>query len=96
VGALHPDAVQHGDRVGDRAVLAVAMRIGRDVRRRVAARGVRDAAVAGREVPHLRLPAAVVTGELVDEQQRLASAGDLGVQGDAVVSVDHGHDRPSG
>jgi hypothetical protein len=35
----------------------------------------------------------VVTGELVDEQQRLAGPGDLGVQGDAVVGVDHGHGK---
>src|SRR6185437_14542733 len=39
--------------------------------------------------PHLRFPAPVVAGELVDEQERLALAGLLGVQLYAVV----GHDR---
>ena len=66
-------AVQHRDRVGDRALLGVGRRVGGHVRRRVAAGRVGHAAVAAGEEPDLRLPAPVVAGELVDEQQRLAA-----------------------
>jgi hypothetical protein len=83
------EAVEHGDRVRHRALLGVRLRVGGHVRRRVAAGRVGDAAIGPREEPHLRLPAAVVAGELVDEQERLALTGLLGMQLHAVV----GHDR---
>jgi len=83
------EAVEHSDRVGDRPLLGVRLRVGGHVRRGVAAGRVGDAAIGRREEPHLRLPAPVVAGELVDEQERLALAGLLGVQLHAVV----GHDR---
>src|ERR1039457_1118254 len=59
---------------------------------------VGDTAVGRREVPDLRLPAAVIAGELVDEQQRLPRACLLRVQRDAVVGHDCWHDgfSPSG
>ncbi len=88
VGLVDAQAVQHRDRVGDRAGLRVGARIGGHLRGRVPARRVGDAAVAGREEPDLRLPAPVIAGELVDEQQRLAQPGLLGVQRHAVVRHD--------
>jgi hypothetical protein len=88
MGALYPGTVEHGDRVGNRPVLAVGGGIVRRVGRRVAARRVGDALVGPGEEPDLRLPAPVVSGELMDEQQRSAGPGDLGMQPDAVVSPD--------
>jgi hypothetical protein len=91
VGALRAEAVQDGDRIGDRPRLAIGGGIGGNVGGRVPARGVREAPVGTGEVPDLRLPASVVAGELVDEQQRRSGAGGFRVQRDAVVGVDHGH-----
>src|SRR5260370_40468780 len=83
------EAVEHRDRVGDGAALGVGGGVGGHVRGRVAAGGVGDTAVSRGKEPDLRLPAAVIAGELVDEDQRLPLTGFLGVQRDAVV----GHDR---
>ena len=78
---------EHSDRVGDRPLLGVRLRVGGHVRRRVAAGRVGDAAIGRREEPHLRLPAPVVTGELMDEQQRRTGivAGVRGNEGLAVL-----------
>ena len=54
------------------ALLRIALDVRWHVRRRIAARVVGDAAVAAREMAHLRLPAAVVAGELVHEHDRRA------------------------
>jgi len=59
--------------------------VARDVGRRIAARRVDDAAVAAAQRADLRLPAAVVARELVDEEDRRAVAGLLPVQADPVV-----------
>ena len=91
VGAVDAQAVQHRDRVGDRAGLRIGLRLCGHLRRQVPARRVGDAPVGRGEVPDLRLPAPVVAGELVDEQQRLALAGFLGVQRHAVVGHDPRH-----
>jgi hypothetical protein len=69
VGTIDPGGVQHGDRVGDGPRLGVGLEVARNVGRRIAAGGVGDAPVAPAEGAELRLPAAMVAGELVDEQE---------------------------
>ena len=55
-------------------------RVFRHVGRRVAALAVGDAAVRAGEVPHLRLPGAVVRRIFMDEHHRRAAAGFLDVE----------------
>src|SRR5260370_25901568 len=83
------EAVEHRDRVGDRAALGVGGGVGGHVRGRVAAGGVGDTAVSRGKEPDLRLPAAVIAGELLHEDQPLPLTGFLGVQRDAAA----GHAR---
>ena len=85
------ERVEHAADVVARARLRVALEVLGHVGGRIAARVVGDAAVAAREVAHLRLPAAVVAGELVHEDDRRAAAGLLVVQLDAVVGVQRWH-----
>ncbi len=80
-----PQRIEHAADVVARARLRVALDILGHVGGRIAARVVGDAAVAAREVAQLRLPAAVVAGELVHEHDRRAAAGLLVVELDAVV-----------
>jgi hypothetical protein len=87
VGLGDAEVVEDGDRVGDRALLRVRRLVDGDVRRRVAAGGVGDAAVPRGKGSHLRLPAAVVAGELVDEQEGKARADAFDVQADSVVGT---------
>src|SRR5579863_9497988 len=47
--------------------------------------------VTAREVTHLRLVAAIVTGEFVDEDQRGAVAGLFIIEADLIVRRDEGH-----
>jgi len=75
-------------------LLRVGGRVGRHPGRRVPPGRVRHAPVAAAEEPHLRLPAAVVTRELVDEQQRRPGPGALRVERHAVAGHDRGHLRP--
>jgi hypothetical protein len=49
--------------------------------------------MAPAEEPHLRLPAAVIAGELVHEHDRLALAGVLVIQSHAVVGRCLAHPR---
>src|SRR3989441_1055397 len=65
-------------------VLRVGLRILRHVRRRVATRVEGDRAIAAREEAPLEVPAPVVAGELVDEDERQALARFLVVEIDAV------------
>jgi hypothetical protein len=83
--------VEHRDDVVALALLLVVLRALRHVARRIAARVVGDAAVRACEVAQLRLPAAMVAGELVHEHERRAAAGLFVVQVDAVVGADRGH-----
>ena len=83
--------VEHRDGVGHGAQLRVGAHVLRDVGRRVAARVVDQAAVPVAEVLDLRREAAMVAGELVDEQERLAAAGLLPVQAHPVVGGCEGH-----
>ena len=64
------ERIHDRDDVAAGNVLTVAGRITRYVRRRIAARGKRDAAMRTREIAHLRFPRSIVAGELVDEHDR--------------------------
>src|SRR3989454_12777628 len=60
-------------------------------RSRKAARIEGDATEVAREKAHLRLPAAIVAGEFMDEQQRHAAARCLVIELDAVLGGGVGH-----
>src|ERR1700722_11619160 len=79
------ECVEHAANVVARPLLRVALDIRGNIRRRVAARIVEDAAVALREIPHLRLEAAEVASEFMHEHNRRAGAGFLVIKSDAVV-----------
>jgi hypothetical protein len=72
--------IEHGDRIAHHVLVAVGGRIGWHVGRHIAARRIGDAAVALAELAHLRLPAAIVGGEFVHEQDRHALPGFLVVE----------------
>ena len=93
------DHVRPGDaeRVHDRHhigacdVLAVARRIARHLRGRIAARRKGDAAIQAREGAHLRLPGPVIAGEFVDENHWRAHAGFFVIELGAVAAGDGRH-----
>ena len=87
--------VEHGDGVALEELLPVQLLVGRAVRGRIAARAPGDAAPAAPEVAHLVFPAAVVAGELMDEQDRRAATGFLVVDARA-VRWGIGHEASSG
>jgi hypothetical protein len=91
VRALDAERVEHAADVVPGAGLRVALEVLGHVGRRVAARVVRNAAVAARKVAHLRLPAAVVAAELVHEHDRRAAARLLEIELDAVVGREGWH-----
>ena len=66
------EMIEHGDGVAHHVLVAVGVARRRHVGRRIAARGIGDAAVALAEFAELRLPAAMVAGEFVHEQDRRA------------------------
>src|SRR5438046_2703817 len=68
-----------------KARVRVALELLRDVGGRIAARVIRDAAIAAREMAQLRLPAAMIARELVDEHDGCARAGFFIVEPHAVV-----------
>jgi hypothetical protein len=74
---LDTKMIEHHQNVVGRAVLAIARRILRHVRRRIAARGIGDGAVAPAKMLKPLFPAAMIAGEFVDEDDRRASAGFL-------------------
>src|SRR5688572_11462085 len=61
MGAREAERIQHAADVVAGAGLRVALPVLRHIRGRIAARVVGDAAVAAREMPHLRLPAALIS-----------------------------------
>src|SRR6266852_458702 len=72
VSLRDPQAVEHAPDVLGRALLRVRLYVVENVRRRIAARVEGDRAVAAGEEAHLEMPAPVIAGELVDEDQRQA------------------------
>ena len=85
--------IQHRDHVVAEFLVAVGVGRRRHVGRRIAARRIGDAAIAPREVAHLRLPGAPVAGELVHEQERRAAARLLVVQAHIVAGGGERHGR---
>jgi hypothetical protein len=85
--AFDLEVIQHRDRVVARVVLRVALRVVRNVRGRKPARGIADAAEVAREEAHLRLPAAMVAGELVDEDHRVTAARFLVVETGSIARL---------
>ena len=77
--------IEHRDRIGVEVLVGVAVRRGRHVRRRIAARGIGDAAMAAREVAHLRLPIGVVGREFVHEKDRRSAAHLFIIKADIVA-----------
>src|SRR3954465_2821123 len=67
--------------------------VGGNVGRMIAAERKSDAAIAPREIAHLRLPRAPVAGELVPEQKRRAAAPLLVMQAHVVAGGGEGHRR---
>jgi hypothetical protein len=82
--------IEHGERVGVEVSVGVDFAI-RHVRRRVAARRVGDAAVAAREVSHLRLPIGVVGREFVQKKYRRSLARFFEIDADVVPGRGVGH-----
>src|ERR1700748_1278389 len=67
--ALDAEMVEHGECVVAEMLVGECIG-GRHFGWRIAARGIGDAAVGPREIPHLRLPTAIIGRELVNEQDR--------------------------
>jgi hypothetical protein len=78
-------AVEDAADVVTGARLGIAGRVLRHLGGRPASRIEGDATVAPREIAHLRLPAAIVAGELVHEDDRRTAARLLVIELDAVV-----------
>src|SRR5450755_3728119 len=72
VRSVDLEMIEHGDGVAHHVQVAVGVARGRHVGRRITAKGISDAAVALAEFAQLRLPAAVIAGEFVHEQNRRA------------------------
>src|SRR5262249_59233644 len=69
MGLLDLEPVEYTPDVLGRTLLRVRLDVVGHVRGRIAARVERDRAVAAREEARLQMPAAVIAGELVDEDQ---------------------------
>ncbi len=85
------EVIEDGQRIGVEMLVGVDLGGGRHIRRRVAARGIGNAAVPAREVTHLRLPIGVVGRELVQEDDRRSAAGLFEVEADMIAGDGIGH-----
>ena len=92
VRLLDLERIHQRNDVVARNILRIARRVGRHVRRRIAALAEGDAAMRAGEIPHLRLPGAIVGGIFVHEDDRRAGAGLLAIDPDAVRRRDVRHD----
>src|SRR5436309_14637028 len=81
VRALEAQMIEHRSDVGGGAPLGIGDLACRHLRRRITSGVECDAAVAPAEMSHLRLPAAMIPGEFVHEDQRSAGTGLLIVKG---------------
>src|SRR5258708_4334449 len=88
---LDTKMIEHHENVVGGAVLTIGRRILRHVRRRIAARGIGNGAVAPAKMLKLLFPAAMIAGEFMDEDDRRAAAGFLVVQPYAVISGSKSH-----
>ena len=94
VRAVDLEMVEHREDVIARMILGVARGIVRDVGGRKPARRKGDAAEVAREEAQLRLPAAVVAGELVDEDERMAASRFVKKKAGAILRGGVGHFFP--
>src|SRR4030088_3547697 len=69
------EMIEHRERIGVEMLVGVDVCRRRHVRRRIAARGIGNAAVPAREVTHLRLPIGMVGRELVQEDNGCSTPG---------------------
>src|SRR5258707_11901615 len=83
--------IEHRERISIEMLVSVDLGGSRHIRRRVAARGIADAAVAAREVTHLRLPIGVVGGEFVQEDDGCSAPRLLEIEPDIVARYGVGH-----
>ena len=72
MGLLDLEALHDVANVVAGALLRVAVKILRHIRRRITARIERDAAIAAPEKPHFCLVAAIVVGKFMNEDDRVA------------------------
>src|SRR5439155_14013574 len=86
-----PQPVEHVTDIVARPFLRIARPVLGHVRGRIAARVEGDAAVAAREKAQLRLVTAAVAGEFMHEHNRVAGAGLLVIEADAVIAGHMGH-----
>jgi hypothetical protein len=93
VSPVDPQALEHRERVLDGVLLRVGVELSGDCRRRVSTGGVGHTAVARTEMRHLGLPAAVVAGKLVDQEEGHSGPPLLDMESDSVDRGDvrHGH-----
>src|SRR6476620_7801338 len=84
--ALNPEMIENRADVVRGAALRIVGLVLRHVGGRITTRVERNAAIALAEMPHLRLPAAGIAGELMHEDQRLSGTCLLVVQADSVIS----------
>jgi hypothetical protein len=89
--APNAEMIEYRGRIVGLLRLAIGGGIVGHVGGRIAARVIGDAAVAAGEMPHLRLPAAVIAGELVREDHRGAGPGLLVIEADRVIRGQHWH-----
>src|SRR5438034_343074 len=85
VRALEAQMIEHRSDVGGGAPLGIGDLACRHIRRRITSGVECDAAVAPAEMSHLPLPAAMIPGEFVHEDQRRAGTGLLIVKANSVV-----------
>ena len=85
------EVIEDGERVVVEMPEAVDFRQGRHLGGRITARGIGDAAMAAREIAHLRLPVGVVGRELVEEDDGRSAARFLEIEPDVVARDGVGH-----
>ncbi len=89
--APNAERIEHGEDIVPRTLLGIPLDISRHIGRRVASRVIGDAAIAAREMAHLRFPGAPVSGEFVHEDDRRAGAALFVVQLYAIVRYQGWH-----
>ena len=85
------EMIEHGERVGVEMLVGVDLGRRRHVGGRIAARRIGDAAVAAREIAHLRLPIGVVGREFVQEDDRRSASRLFEIEADIIFGDGMGH-----
>ena len=85
------EMIEHRERIGVEMLVGVDVGAPRHVGRRIAARRIGDAAVAAREIAHLRLPIGVVGREFVQEEDRRSAPRLLEIEANIILGGGIGH-----